>query len=170
MSSANLVLRKQQPARRPWTRSRKVVSILFVSLTVLAAGSTAAIASSSSVSSRARATASGSVFCQEAVIFGKGTALEALPPATVKADVAKIKALEPKFLAAAPSSIRSDLRKIFVFDNGLFADLSKVGWSFAKLPVSVRKTLALEGPKLKPESDKVIAYLDKACGLKIPKP
>ncbi|MBV8065792.1 MAG: hypothetical protein JOY73_09730, partial [Actinobacteria bacterium] len=70
----------------------------------------------------------------------------------------------------APSSIRTDLKSVFTFDLGLFSELSKVGWSFAKIPKSVLAQRAVEGPKLKPASDAVITYLDSKCGLKLAKP
>lgn len=137
------------------------------SLAVLAAVFVVAVATSSTAATGARSSA----FCPAAkTFFGHGTSLLTLPPQTIQADDAVFKSEQPKLLAAAPSSIKSDLQAIFTFDNGLFTDLSKVGWSVAKLPRSVLQSLAVSGPKLKPASDKVIGYLDSACGLKLPKP
>jgi hypothetical protein len=128
-------------------------------------------AASSAISSAASSTNSGATFCQEAVILGKsGTSLLRLPPAKLKADYAQFKALAPKLEAAAPSSIRSDLKAILTFDLGIFRERSKVGWTFAKIPRSVLQQWAVAGPKLKPQADKVIAYVDAKCGLKLPKP
>jgi hypothetical protein len=110
-------------------------------------------------------------FCQSAkAIFGKGTSLLTLPPATIKADAAVFKADQPKLTALAPASIKPDLKQVLGFDAGLFTDLSKAGWTLAKLPRPVLAQLAVTGPKLKPASDKVIGYLDAKCGLKIPLP
>ena len=120
----------------------------------------------------AKASAS-SKFCDEAQAFGKSSVsstLLTLPPATIKADYAEFKAAQPSMEAAAPSSIKADLKKIFVFDDGIFVDLSKSGWSVAKLSPADLKTLEVNGPKLKPAVDKVTAYLDKTCGLKLPLP
>jgi hypothetical protein len=115
--------------------------------------------------------AGGSVFCQKAqLIFGKGTSLLTLPPATIKADDAVFKANQPAVLALAPASIKPDLKQVFTFDNGLFTDLSKANWTVAKLPPAVLKSLGVSGPKLKPASDKVVGYLDSTCGFKLPKP
>jgi hypothetical protein len=110
-------------------------------------------------------------FCQSAkAIFGKGTSLLTLPPATMKADAAVFKTDEPKVIALAPGSIKTDLKQVLGFDAGLFTDLSKAGWTVSKLPRSVLAQLAVTGPKLKPASDKVVGYLDSNCGLKLPKP
>ena len=51
-----------------------------------------------------------------------------------------------------------------------FTALAKANWTFAKIPPATLKTWAAAGPKLKPDSDKVISYLDKTCGLKDPLP
>jgi|SRR5579862_4515638 len=113
----------------------------------------------------------GSAFCTKAkAIFGHGTSLFTLPPATIKADYAVFKKDQPGALAAAPPAIKPDLKKIFTFDNMLFQDLSKVGWSVRRLPPSVLQMLAVQGPKLKPASDKVIGYLDAHCGMHLPLP
>jgi hypothetical protein len=110
-------------------------------------------------------------FCQSAkAIFGKGTSLLTLPPATIKADAAVFKTDQPKVIALAPSSIKTDLKQVLGFDAGLFTDLSKADWTVAKLPRAVLAQLAVTGPKLKPASDKVVGYLDSNCGLKLPKP
>jgi hypothetical protein len=115
--------------------------------------------------------AGSSVFCQKAkLIFGKGTSLLTLPPATIKADDAVFKANQPAVLSLAPASIKPDLKQVFTFDNGLFTDLSKASWTVAKLPPAVLKSLGVSGPKLKPASDKVVGYLDSTCGFKLPKP
>jgi hypothetical protein len=134
------------------------VAVVFL----LAAAIGAAQASSAPV-------ASG--FCQSAqLLFGKGTSLLTLPPATIKADAAVFKTDEPKLIALAPASIKTDLQHVLGFDSGLFTDLSKAGWTVARLPKTVLAQLAITGPKLKPASDKVIAYLDSTCGFKLPKP
>jgi hypothetical protein len=115
---------------------------------------------------------SGSSFCTKFAkpIFGHGTDLFKLSPAKLKADDAAFKKDQPGALAAAPGSIKTDLKKIFAFDNMLFKDVSKVGWKIGRLPHSTLEKLALEGPKLKPASDKVVGYLDAHCGLHLPKP
>jgi hypothetical protein len=130
-----------------------------------------AVAIGAAAASASRTSASNPPFCQKGgLIFGKGTSLLTLPPATIKADDAVFKANQPAVLSLAPKSIKPDLQQIFTFDNGLFTDLSKVGWTVSKLPPAVVKTLAITGPKLKPASDKVIGYLDATCGFKLPKP
>jgi hypothetical protein len=137
----------------------------------LAGGNAVALASPSSSSSPAREATSP--FCQKGVIFAKSgpsTTITTVSPATLKADYAKFKAAQPTMLSLAPSSIKGALQKIFAFDDGLFEALSKVGWSMAKLPPSELQSLAVKGPALRPASDKVIAYLDKTCGLKFPLP
>ena len=103
-------------------------------------------------------------------MFAKGLNLLEQPPKTIASDDAAFKAIQPMILQVAPSSIKSDLEQIFTFDNGLFTALSKVGWTVSKLPRSELKTLGTTGPKLKPASDKVVAYLDSTCGLKLPMP
>jgi hypothetical protein len=114
----------------------------------------------------------GSAFCTKFAkpIFGHGTNLFKLPPATIKADDAVFKKDQPGALAAAPGSIKLDLQKVFAFDDLFFKDLSKVGWRISRLPRSVLEKLAVEGPKLKPASDKVIGYLDAHCGMHLRKP
>jgi hypothetical protein len=113
----------------------------------------------------------GFAFCSKAKsVFGHGTDLFKLKPATLKADDAAFKKDQPAALAAAPGSIRSDLKKIFGFDNMLFNDVSKVGWKISRLSHKTLEKLALEGPKLKPASDKVVGYLDSHCGMHLPKP
>jgi hypothetical protein len=137
--------------------------VLAAMIGVAAAGAARTAASSSA--------ARDSAFCQKAkVIFGKGADLLTLPPATIKADAAAFKADQPSVTALAPGSIKPQLRQIFTFDNGLFTDLAKVGWSVSKLPRPVLAQLAVTGPKLRPASDKVIGYLDSTCGFKLPKP
>lgn len=122
-------------------------------------------------SSTAAGVTQSSAFCQEArTFFAHGTNLLSLPPKTIRADDAVFKAEQPKMLAAAPSSIKPDLKAVFTFDNGLFTDLSKVGWTLANLPKPVLQSLAISGPKLKPPSDKLIGYLDSTCGLKLARP
>jgi hypothetical protein len=109
--------------------------------------------------------------CGYAVTFGKSTVgLQSLPPATLKTDYGKFKTLDKKMVPLAPGSVRPDLQSVFNFDLGLFTELSKVGWSFAKIPRSVEQKWAIEGPKLKPASDKVITYLNGTCGLHLTKP
>jgi hypothetical protein len=93
-----------------------------------------------------------------------------LSPAKLKAEAAVFKRDQPGALATAPGSIKRDLEKIFAFDNVFFKDVSKVGWRISRLPRSVLKKLASEGPKLRPESDKVIGYLDLHCGMHLRKP
>jgi hypothetical protein len=148
-----------------------VVRGVLVGIAVVLVGAPGAGASRSSASALRVTATRESSFCQKAkAIYGKGMNLLTLPPATIKADDAVFKADQPGALASAPRAIKSDLKEVFAFDNGLFTDLSKVGWSVAKLPRSVLQSLAVSGPKLKPASDKVIGYLDSNCGLKLPKP
>jgi len=112
-------------------------------------------------------------FCQESVVFEKSSIssnLATLPPATLKSDYAKVKGAQPAMESSAPKSIKTDLKEIFNFDDGIFVDLSKVGWVFSKLPASDLRSLGVNGPKLKPAGDKVTSYLDKTCGLKLPLP
>ena len=111
-----------------------------------------------------------SPFCQDAAVFSKGQALQTLPPATLKADYGRFKTLKAQMVPLAPTSIRPALNSVLTFDLGLFTELSKVGWTFAKVPHSVLMQWGVAGPKLKPASDKVITYLDSHCGLKLPKP
>jgi hypothetical protein len=109
--------------------------------------------------------------CGYAANFDKSTVgLQSLPPATLKTDYGKFKTLDKKMVPLAPGSVRPDLQSVFRFDLGLFTELSKVDWSFAKIPRSVEQKWAIEGPKLKPASDKVITYLNGTCGLRLTKP
>jgi hypothetical protein len=109
--------------------------------------------------------------CGYAVNFDKSTVgLQSLPPATLKTDYGKLKTLDKKMVPLAPSSVRPDLQSVFHFDLGLFSELSKVGWSFAKIPRTFLEKWAVEGPKLKPASDKVITYLNGTCSLHLTKP
>ena len=152
---------------RPWQFVLMSVAILAaVACTVSTARATPRTALPGEKSIR-----SVSPFCQDAVVFGKhGTNLLKLPPATLKADYAQFKTLAAKMVPLAPTSIRTDLKAIFTFDLGIFKELSKVGWSFAKIPRTVLEKWAIQGPKLKPASDKVITYIDAKCGLKLRKP
>jgi hypothetical protein len=109
-------------------------------------------------------------FCSDGGAFSKGVNITSLPPTQLKTDAAQFKAAQPGMLSAAPRSIKTDLSKVFTFDDGLFNELSRVGWTLAKVPRSVLMTWAVEGPQLKPASDAVIGYLDAHCGLKLPKP
>jgi hypothetical protein len=137
---------------------------------VVAAAIGAAVVSSAVASfSAARATA-GSAFCAKAKPMFRSTNLFKLKPAAIKKDDAVFKKDQPGALATAPGSIKRDLKKIFRFDNMFFKDLSKVAWTIGRLPRSVLAKLALEGPKLKPASDKVIGYLDAHCGAHLRKP
>jgi hypothetical protein len=140
---------------------------LLVAAAIGAAVVNAAVASPSSTHVNA-----GSAFCTKFAkpMFGHGTNLFKLKPATLKADDAVFKKDQPGALAAAPGSIKSDLKKVFAFDNMLFKDVSKVGWKISRLPHSALEKLAAEGPKLKPASDKVIGYLDAHCGMRLHKP
>jgi hypothetical protein len=159
----------REPASSPGTIA--AVKALCVGVALLAAAAICVAAAGAAGTAGSASAAPDSAFCQKAkLIFGKGTDLLTLPPATIKADDAVFKADQPSVTALAPSSLRSDLKQIFTFDNGLFTDLSKVGWTVAKLPRPVLQQLAVTGPKLKPASDKVIGYLDTACGFKLPKP
>ena len=126
----------------------------------------AALASPSSVRIEA-----GSAFCAKAKpLYGHGTDLLTLPPAKIKAAYAVFKKDQSGAIGAAPGSIKRDLEKVFAFDSMLFKDLSEHGWKVSRLPHSVLEKLAVEGPKLKPASDKVIGYLDTHCGMHLRKP
>jgi hypothetical protein len=139
---------------------------LLVAAAIGAAVASAAVASPSS----ARAT-TGSAFCAKAKpMFGHGTNLFKLSPSTLKKDDATFKKDQPGAVSTAPGSIKTDLKKVFAFDNTLFKDVSKVGWKISKLPPSVLEKLGKEGPKLKPASDKVVGYLDAHCGMHLKKP
>jgi hypothetical protein len=143
------------------------LAALFAAAAIGAAVVSAAIASPSSTR-----VSTGSAFCTKFAkpMFGHGTNLFKLSPAKLKADDKVFKKDQPGALAAAPSSIKPDLKKIFAFDNKLFKDVSKVGWKISRLPRSVLQKLAIQGPKLKPASDKVIGYLDSHCGMHLHKP
>jgi hypothetical protein len=138
----------------------KLPAILVLGLVAAAAATATAAAGPS---------ASGS-FCGNAGAFSKGVNILTVPPSQLKTDYSQFKAAQPGMLSGAPKSIKTDLTEVFNFDNGLFTALSKVGWTMAKVPHTVLATWAVQGPKLKPASDTVVAYLDKTCGLKIPKP
>jgi hypothetical protein len=137
-----------------------------------AAGIGAAVVSAAVASRSSTRVNAGSAFCTKYAkpIFGHGTNLFQLPPAKIKADDAVFKKDQPGALAAAPGSIKPDLKKVFAFDDMFFKDLSKVGWKISRLPHSELQKLAVEGPKLKPASDKVIGYLDTHCGMHLRKP
>ena len=149
---------KEAQIRHPGAlRGGMLVSVLLGALLVLAPAGSAAT--------------SKAPICQYAVTFDKNSVgLASLPPATLKADYGNFKTLDSKMVPLAPSSVRPDLQSIFHFDLGLFSELSKVGWSFAKIPHTVLETWAVSGPKLKPASDKVIIYLNGTCHLKLTKP
>jgi hypothetical protein len=141
-------------------------TLALVSVVVVAGGTAAVARPGVSRSDPSR-------FCQAAALFGKSSissSLATLPPATLKSDYTKFKSAQPAMLSEAPHSIKGDLGKIFSFDDGIFVDLSKSGWSVVKLSKSDLETLAVNGPKLKPAGDAVTAYLDKTCGLKLPLP
>ena len=125
--------------------------------TLLAAAAIGAVLVSAAAASPSSANvSSGSAFCTKfAKPFGHGTNLFKLSPAKLKADDAVFKKDQPGALAAAPSSITTDLGKVFAFDNMLFKDVSKVGWKISALPHKTLEKLAIEGPKLKPPSDKL---------------
>ena len=114
----------------------------------------------------------GSTFCTDAAKFGTSgvSNLQSLPPKVLQADYTAFKALDGSMVPAAPTAIRSNLQKIFTFDLGLFSELSKSQWSFAKIPQGVLKQWSIAGPKLKPVSDEVIGYLNATCHLKLTKP
>ncbi len=139
---------------------------------LVAAAIGAVLVSAAAASPSSAHVSSGSAFCTKFAkpIFGHGTNLFKLSPAKLKADDAVFKKDQPGALAAAPSSIKTDLGKVFAFDNMLFKDVSKVGWKISALPHKTLEKLAIEGPKLKPASDKVIGYLDAHCGMHLPKP
>jgi hypothetical protein len=143
------------------------LAALLVAAAIGVAVVSAAVASPSSTH-----TTASSRFCTKFAkpIFGHGTNLFKLSPAKMKADDKVFKKDQPGALAAAPGSIKADLKKIFAFDNMLFKDVSKVGWKINRLPPSVLRKLAVKGPKLKPASDKVVGYLDAKCGMHLPKP
>lgn len=154
-------MRKVNPMRR----ATQLIPISIVVLVVAAVGSTAAQAAPTSRTL--------SPFCQKAVDYTKsslGKNLYALKPATLEADYKNFKAASSGWLSLAPGSIKPDLQKILAFDDGLFSALAKADWTFAKIPPATLKTWSVEGPKLKPDSDVVISYLDKTCGLKEPLP
>jgi hypothetical protein len=160
---------------RPAYRMKRLSwpAALLVAAAIGAAVVSAAVASPSSVASLSSTHVNaGSTFCTKYAkpIFGHGSNLFKLKPAQLKADDAVFKKDQPGALATAPGSIKADLKKIFTFDNTLFKDVSKVGWKISRLPRSVLAKLAVEGPKLKPASDKVIGYLDTHCGMHLPKP
>jgi hypothetical protein len=144
----------------------------WIASLLVAAAIGAAVANAAAASPSAAHASSGSAFCTKFAkpIFGHGTDLFKLKPATLKADDAAFKKDQPGALAAAPGSIKTDLKKVFAFDNMLFKDVSKVGWKISRLSHKTLEKLALEGPKLKPASDKVIGYLDAHCGMHLPKP
>jgi hypothetical protein len=148
------------------------MKILGSSAALLVAALIGAVVVSAAVASPASThTTAGSAFCAKAKrIFGHGTDLFKLKPATIKAEDAVFKKDQPGAVAAAPGSIKKDLKKIFAFDNLLFKDLSKVGWKISRLSHSELATLGIKGPKLKPASDKVVGYLDAKCGMHLPKP
>jgi hypothetical protein len=129
------------------------------------------LAAAAAVAATATAGPSASAsFCSDGSAFAKGTNILTTPPSVLKAHYTAFKAAEPAMLSSAPKSIKTDLTEVLNFDNGLFTELSKVGWSIANVPHSVLASWAVQGPKLKPASDVVIGYLDSNCGLKIPKP
>jgi hypothetical protein len=137
----------------------------FIATLVL--GLVAVVSMAASAPSRLSAATS---FCSYGAAFSKGTNILTTPPSQLKTDYAQFKSAQPSMLAAAPKKIKTDLSEVLRFDDGLFTELSKVGWTIAKVPRSVLATWAVQGPKLKPASDKVVSYLDSACGLKLPKP
>ena len=92
------------------------------------------------------------------------------PPSSARIFDTKFKTGQQVMLSLAPSPIRSDLRKIFAFDNRLFDELSKAGWDAALVPRIYWKTWAVAGSKLRPAAAKVIRYLDATCGFKLAKP
>ena len=111
-----------------------------------------------------------SPFCAKVVSYAKnspGTNLQTLTPAALKAKYTGYKSATKTLLSIAPRSIKPDLEKVFTFDNALFAALQKAGWSFSKVPPATLKSWAVEGPALKPSSDKVISYFDKTCGSEV---
>ncbi len=114
----------------------------------------------------------GSTFCTDAAKFGTSgvSNLQSLPPKVLQADYTAFKALDGSMVPAAPTAVRGNLQKIFTFDLGLFSELSKSQWSFAKIPPTVLKQWSIAGPKLKPVSDEVIGYLNTTCHLKLVKP
>jgi hypothetical protein len=147
---------KQRRHRGAW-RAGTLASVLLCALLAVAPAGVAAT--------------SGASICQYAVSFDKNSVgLASLPPATLKTDYGHFKTLDSKMVPLAPGSIRPDLQSIFHFDLGIFSELSKVGWSFARIPHAVLQEWATSGPKVKPASDKVITYLNGACGLKLTKP
>jgi hypothetical protein len=119
-----------------------------------------------------QAAAAGSTFCTDAAKFGKGgvSNLQTQPPEVLQADYKAFKALHGSMIPVAPKAVRSNLQKVFTFDLGLFSELSKSQWSFAKIPPTILKQWSIAGPKLKPVSDEVIGYLNTTCHLKLIKP
>ena len=85
-----------------------------------------------------------SAFCENAATFGTATAdLFSLGPQKLELFDTKFKTAQPVLLSFAPSSITSDLRKIFSFDNRLFSELSKEGWQIAWVPRSYSESHGL---------------------------
>jgi len=149
---------------------RRFVSLGAV-IAVAVASAAAAGAAPRSASSLTGASSGQSQFCQQAASFAKDTNLLTLSASAMRADYAKFKAEAPLALSLAPSQIKAPMQQVFTFANTLLTELSKVGWNVSKLPRSFEiKVLAVQGAALRPASDKVIAYLDKNCGLKLPKP
>ena len=148
--------------------SRRMHAGAWPAATVVASVLTGAVLA---VAPAGSAATSKAPICGYAVNFDKSTVgLQSLPPATLKIDYGKFKTLDKKMVPLAPGSVRPALKSVFNFDLGLFSELSKVGWSFAKIPHSVEAKWAVEGPKLKPASDKVITYLNGTCDLHLTKP
>jgi hypothetical protein len=146
-------------------------AVLLVAAAIGAALAGAVVNSPAAASPSSAHVYATSAFCAKAKpMFGHGTNILKLSPKKMKADDAVFKKDQPGALAKAPHSIKSDLEKVFAFDNMLFKDLSKVGWKVSRLPRSVLEKLGKEGPKLKPASDKVVGYLDAHCAMHLPKP
>jgi hypothetical protein len=138
---------------------------------LVAAGLGAVMVNAALASPSAMLLEAGWAFCAMAKpLYGLGTDLLKLPPTKIKAAYAVFKKDRPGAIAAAPASIKRDLKKVLAFDSMLFKDLSKHGWNVSRLPHSVLTKLAVDGPKLKPASDKVIGYLDAHCGMHLRKP
>jgi hypothetical protein len=139
-------------------------------IAAVAGGSTIAHASTRTLSSP-NAAPGGSQFCATAAAFGTTTTdLFALSPHALEAEGAKFKAAQPILLLSAPRALKHDLQTIFAFDTQLFNELSKVGWSIARIPWAEVAQWTITGLRLKSASDKVIGFLDTTCRLKLAKP
>ena len=113
-----------------------------------------------------------SAFCENAATFGRTTTdlFSLRPQALEQIFDTKFKTAQPVMLSLAPSPIRSDLRKIFAFDNRLFVEplRGRPGpWRFLQ---DLLEDMGGRRLQLRPAAAKVIRYLDATCGFKLTKP